>query len=102
MVRIVEGLRHECPFHVEEEKKKLVKDVHRLDPLGARLEDSPNGGFMVHCNLDSSLVVAVKSKKHIDQILMELKEAVLGKLNESLSQGQVVFLGTKGIMCTRY
>ena len=45
---------------VEEAKKDLVKDVHRLARLGVRLEDSPNGGFMVHHNSESSLVVKVK------------------------------------------
>ena len=49
------------------------------------LEDSPNGGFMVHHNSESCLVVEVKSKQHIDQGLMDLKESVLGKLNESPS-----------------
>ena len=29
---------------------KIVKDVHRFARLGVRLEDSPNGGFMVHHN----------------------------------------------------
>ena len=38
--------------HVEEVKKDLVKDVHRLSRLVARLEDSLNGGFMVHHNSD--------------------------------------------------
>ena len=51
--------------HVQEDKKDLVKDVHRLSPLGVKLEDSPNGGFMVHNNSKSSLVVEVKSKKHV-------------------------------------
>ena len=31
--------------HVVEAKKDLLKDVHRLDRLGVRLQDSPNGGF---------------------------------------------------------
>ena len=48
--------------HVEEDKKDLLKNVHRLASLGVRLEDSPNGGFMVHHNSDSSFVVEVKSK----------------------------------------
>ena len=48
--------------HVEESKKKLVKDAHMLAQLGVRFEDSPNGGFMVHHNSESSLVVEVKSK----------------------------------------
>ena len=56
---------------VEEAKKDLVKDVHRLARLGVRLEDSPYGG-MVHHNFESSLVVEVKSKQHLDQPLMEL------------------------------
>ena len=59
--------------HVEESKKDLVKDVHRLARLGVRLKDSPNGGFMVHHNSESSLVVEVKSKQHLDQPLMQLK-----------------------------
>ena len=37
-------------FHVEEAKKYLIKDVHRLSRLGVRLVDSPNGIFMVHYN----------------------------------------------------
>ena len=36
--------------HVEETKKDLVKDVHRLAQLCDRLEDSPNGDFMAHHN----------------------------------------------------
>ena len=68
--------------HIEEDKKDLVRDVQMLDRLGVRLEDSPNGGFMVHHNSGSSLVVEVNSKKHLDQTLMMLKESVLCKLNE--------------------
>ena len=46
---------------------------------------------MVHHNSESSLVVEVKSKKHLDQPLMELKELVIGNLNESFSlEGNVV------------
>ena len=38
--------------HVKEEKEELVKDVNRLAHLGVWLEDSTNGGFMVHlCNI---------------------------------------------------
>ena len=36
--------------YVEEEKKELLKYVHRLARLGVKLEDSPNGCFMVHHN----------------------------------------------------
>ena len=40
--------------HVEEDKKDLVKDVHRLARFGLRFEYSPNGGFMVYHNFESS------------------------------------------------
>ena len=82
--------------HVEKKKKELVKDVHRLASLSVRSEDSPNGGFMVHHNSDSSLVVEVKSKQHLYPLLMELKESVLSKVNKSFSQGGMVLLSTKG------
>ena len=57
-----------------------MNDVHRLARLGFRLEGSPNSRFMVHHNFESYLVVEVKSKQHLDQPLMELKESVLGNL----------------------
>ena len=77
--------------HVEEGKKDLVKDVHRLARLGVQLEDCPNGGFMVHYNYESSLVVEVKSKQHLDKYLIELKKSVLGKINETFYLRVVVF-----------
>ena len=40
--------------HIDEAKKDLVKDVHRLARLGVRLEDFPNGGFIVHRKSESS------------------------------------------------
>ena len=56
--------------HIEERKKELVKDVHRLARLCFQLEDSQNGGSMVHHNSESSLVVAVMSKQHLDPLLI--------------------------------
>ena len=73
--------------HVKEEKNDLVKDIHRLACLGVHLEDSPIGGFMVLHNSESSLVVEVKSKEHLDRPFMELKESFIGKLTESFSLG---------------
>ena len=55
------------------------------------LEDSPNCGFMVYHNSESSLAVEVMSKQHLDISLMELKEPVLGKLNEAFFLGVMVF-----------
>ena len=53
-------------FHVEESKKYLVKYVHRLAHLGIRLDYFPNHGFIVHHNSESSMVVEMKSKTHLD------------------------------------
>ena len=55
-----------------------------------RLEGSPNGGAIVHHNSESSLLVNMKSKQHLDDPLMELKESILGKLNESFTLGGMV------------
>ena len=52
--------------HIDEAKKDLVKEVYRLDRLGVRLEGSKNGGAIVHHNSESSLMVEVKSKQHLD------------------------------------
>ncbi|KAH0709715.1 hypothetical protein KY284_011142 [Solanum tuberosum] len=73
--------------HVEDEKKELVRDVHRLAQLGVQLVDSTEGGVMVHHDSESSFVVDVNSKQHLDPILMELKESVLNKSVEAFSQG---------------
>ena len=52
--------------HIDEAKKYLVRDVQRFSRLGERLDDSPNGVFVVHHNSESSLVVEVKSKQSLD------------------------------------
>ena len=85
--------------HVEEAKKDLVRDVHRMARLGVRLEDSPDGCFMVHHNSESSLVVEVNSKQHLDQPFMKLKETVIGKFNESFSLGGDGVLRYQGRLC---
>jgi len=73
--------------HVEDEKKELVRDVHRLARLGVQLVDSTKGGVMVHNGSESSFVIDVKSKQDLDPMLVELKESVLNKSVEAFSQG---------------
>ena len=88
--KVADGLSHlsvGSVSHIDEDKKDLVNDVQSFSRLGVILEDSLNGHFMVHHNSECSLVVKVKSKKHLDQPLIEVKESVLGKLNESFSLG---------------
>ena len=85
--------------HVEYEKKELVRDVHRLSRSGIHLVDSPKGGVMMQPNAKSSLVVDVKDKQHLDPILMELKDSILGKYIEAFSQGEDGLLRYQGRLC---
>lgn len=86
--------------HFPNGKEVLWKQVHRLDKLGIRLEDSQKGDFMVNHKFDSSFLVEMKSKQHINPLFMVLKELVLRKSNESFSKGGMRYLGTKVVcMC---
>ena len=78
--------------HIYDEKKELVKEVHQLSRLGERLVDTPSGGVSVHSSSESSFIIDVKDKKHLDPVLMELKDSFLSKLNESFSLHVTVFL----------
>ncbi|KAH0739661.1 hypothetical protein KY290_038366 [Solanum tuberosum] len=62
--------------HVEESKKELSKDVHKLARLGVRLMDSNEGGVVVMNGAESSLMSEVKEKQDQDPVLLELKENV--------------------------
>ena len=73
--------------HVEDERKELVKDVHRLARLGVRLMSISNSGETVQDMEESSLVVEVKENKDSDLILLELKRAVHNQRVEVFSQG---------------
>lgn len=71
--------------HVLDDKKILVKEIHILAQFDVRLEDSLMRGFMVHQSSEPYVLVLVKSNKHIDPLLMEYKESVLRKSNDSFS-----------------
>ena len=71
--------------HVHDDKKELVKEANRFARLGVRFEDSTKGGSIVNHNFESALVVEVKSKQHLDPLLMELKKSVLSKFTEAFS-----------------
>ena len=62
--------------HAEEERKELVKDVHKLACLGVLLMSISNNGVTVQNRAESSSVVEVKENQDIDPILLELKNAV--------------------------
>ena len=65
--------------HLEEENKKLDKDMHRLTRLRVQLMDSTEGGIIVRNQAESSLVTEVKKNQYQDPILLELKEMFINK-----------------------
>ncbi|XP_004237279.1 uncharacterized protein [Solanum lycopersicum] len=69
--------------HIDDEKKELVKEVHQLARLGVRLVDTPSAGVSVHSSSESSGVVDVKDKQHLDPVLIELKDLVLNSHGSS-------------------
>ncbi|XP_069152134.1 uncharacterized protein [Solanum lycopersicum] len=85
--------------HVEDEKNELVKEVHRLARLGVRLVDSTSGGVSVHPSSESSLIVEVKKGQHLDLVLMEMKDSVLLKMNESFALGDDGILRYQNRLC---
>ena len=74
--------------HIDDDKKELFKEVHQLARLGVRLEDTPSGGFSIYSSSESSLVMDVKAKQHLDPILIELKDSMFSKFNESFTLGK--------------
>ncbi|WMV54497.1 hypothetical protein MTR67_047882 [Solanum verrucosum] len=93
------NLRQRSVAHVEDDKKELVRDVHRLTRLGVRLVDSSEGVFVVHNGSKSSFVSGVKAKQGLDMILVELNEVVLQKSVEPFSQGRDSVLRYQGRLC---
>src|SRR5688572_31719175 len=73
--------------HVDEGKKELVKEVHRLARLGVKLLGTMDGGMLVQNGSESSLIVDVKSKQDLDPTLVELKRLVDEKKVEVFSKG---------------
>ena len=62
--------------HVEEGKKEMVKDIHRLANLGVRLLNSKDGGVIINELAKSSLCAEVKEKQVEDPILMQIMKDV--------------------------
>ena len=72
--------------HIDDGKKELVEDVHRLATLGVGLMTSTSG-VSVHSSSKSPLVVEVKKGQDLDPVLMELKESVLVNMSEFFAMG---------------
>ncbi|WMV46551.1 hypothetical protein MTR67_039936 [Solanum verrucosum] len=85
--------------HVEEDKKELAKDVHRLARLGVRLMDFTEGGAVVMYGDESSLVSKVIEKQDQDPILLELKANVHKQKVMAFEQGGDGVLRYQGRLC---
>ena len=59
--------------HVEEERKELVKDVHRLARLGVHLMSISDCGVTVQNGVKSSFVVEVRKSKIVIQFCLNLR-----------------------------
>ena len=57
------------------------------------------GGVSLHPSSESSLVVEVKEGQHLDFVLMELKNSVLVKMNESFALGDDGILWYQDRLC---
>ncbi|WMV38291.1 hypothetical protein MTR67_031676 [Solanum verrucosum] len=68
MADALNRLSMEIVSHVEDDKKELVHDVHRLALLGVHLVDSNEGGVFVHNGLVSPFVSDVKAKQDLDPV----------------------------------
>ena len=87
--------------HVEDEKKELEKDVHRLARLGVRLVDSTSGSVSAHPCSVSLLVVDVKQGQQLDPVLMELKDSAIN-INGSFALGGDDILRYQDGLCVPY
>ncbi|KAH0784113.1 hypothetical protein KY290_003711 [Solanum tuberosum] len=85
--------------HVEEGKRELAKDLHRLARLGVRLSDSAEGGIAVTSRAESSLVSEVKEKQDRDPILLELKANVQKQRVLAFEQGGDGVLRYRSRLC---
>lgn len=63
-----------CLAYLDESKRPIVKEVHRLASLEVRLMDSDQGSVVVQNRVDSSLVVEIKEKQY--DYLVKLKEEI--------------------------
>ena len=62
--------------NIDDEKKELVKGVHQFARLGVRLVDTLSRGVSVHSCFESSCVIDVKDKEHLDPVPMKMKDSV--------------------------
>ena len=85
--------------HVEEKRKNLVKDVHRLARLGVRLMSISDNGVVVQNGAKSSLVVEVREKQESDPIFLKLKGGVNNQRVEVFSQEGDGVLCYQGRLC---
>ncbi|XP_069154646.1 uncharacterized protein [Solanum lycopersicum] len=85
--------------HFEEERKELVKDVHRLAHLVVRLMSISDNGVTVQNGTNSSSVVEVKEKQDSDPIFLELNNAVHNLRVEVFSQGGYGVHRYQGRLC---
>ncbi|PHT30679.1 hypothetical protein CQW23_29724 [Capsicum baccatum] len=81
--------------HVENNKRELVWEVHRLASLGVRLVDSAEGNIWGQSSLESSLVSEVKEKKDKDSSLVKLKGSVKEQKDKKAQRRKMIKIRLK-------
>ncbi|KAF3679168.1 hypothetical protein FXO37_04022 [Capsicum annuum] len=88
--------------YIENDKKKLVREVYRLARLGIHLVDSAEVSVWVQNSLESSLVAEVKENQDRDPSLVKLKESARDQNVEVFSQEGDGGLGTQVYLSTAF
>lgn len=69
----------------KDDKKELVRDIHRLSWWGVQLGDSTNGRIVVHSGSKSSFLDDMTTKQGLNPTLVKLMEAVLKMSTEGVT-----------------
>lgn len=82
--------------HIEDENKKLIREVHQLAILGVRLVNLAEGNILIQNSSKSSLIAEVKEKQDSDPIFLRLKKVIQSPKVKVFSQGEDDVLRCQG------
>ena len=82
--------------HVEEQRKELVKDVHRLARLGVRLMSISDNGVTDQNGEKSSLVVELKKNKTSIQFYLNIRIQSIIREWRFSPKGEMVYFANVG------
>ncbi|WMV24369.1 hypothetical protein MTR67_017754 [Solanum verrucosum] len=87
--------------HIEEGKRELAKDVHRLARLGVRLIDSTEGGIEVESGAELSVISSVRSRRVRVRVRVrawEIREKEEGKKRRNGRSSKEIIVDFIGVL----